>query len=158
MPLYNLVSTWHIPASADKVYVALADAEQYPKWWSCFRSCQNLTGTTGVGAKYAQMLRGWLPYTLRYTITITREKPPLEKSYDSSGDLNGDGRFVVTDQGAQTHVIFYWNVRTSGFWMNLLAPLLSWLFTWNHNWTMTQGEKGLTRWLTNPSAATPSEP
>jgi hypothetical protein len=31
--------------------------------------------------------------------------------------------------------------------MNLLAPLLKPLFAWNHNWVMTEGEKGLTRYL-----------
>ena len=60
---------------------------------------------------------------------------------------------VYEPDGDGTLVTIYWNVRTSGLWLNLLAPLLKWLFTWNHNCVMAQGERGLADWLRRPAAA-----
>jgi hypothetical protein len=68
-------------------------------------------------------------------------------AYDAEGDLVGRGRFVLTPRGDDTEVVFYWDVQTTGRWPNVLAPMLRWLFAWNHNWVMAQGERGLAAWL-----------
>ena len=108
---------------------------------------------TGVGAKAERSVRGRLPYTLRYQTTTTGVDPPRKLAYEASGDLVGQGRFVLSEQGEWTEVVFYWDVQTSGFWMNLLAPVLRWLFAWNHNQVMAQGERGLTNWLARHGGA-----
>jgi hypothetical protein len=54
---------------------------------------------------------------------------------------------VLSRDGARTNVVFHWDVATSGFWMNAMAPLLKPLFAWNHNWVMAQGERGLAQRL-----------
>ena len=104
-------------------------------------------GTDGVGARYQRVTRGKLPYDLRYVITVTRYNPPREMAYDSEGDLVGQGSYVLTEVGDATDVVFTWEVATTGFWMNLLAPVLKPVFGWNHNFVMKEGEKGLARYL-----------
>ena len=48
---------------------------------------------------------------------------------------------------------YYWDVETTRRWMNRLARPLRWLFAWNHNWVMAQGERGLADWLRRGSSA-----
>jgi uncharacterized protein YndB with AHSA1/START domain len=156
---YSFVTTWHIPAPQEQVWQALNTPECYPDWWPCIVEYRKLNPeVSGVGARAERVVRGRLPYALRYRTTITNLDPPCEAAYDAAGDLTGRGRFVLTPRGDGTEVVFYWDVRTSGFWMNLLAPLLRWLFAWNHHWVMAQGERGLTRRLQRPAAASGAAP
>jgi hypothetical protein len=113
-------------------------------------------GREGVGARYERVTRGKLPYSLRYVITVTRFDPPRESAYDSEGDLAGEGGYALTQKGDETEVVFRWNVATSGFWMNALAPLLKPLFAWNHDYVMAQGLRALARYLGGQADGRPS--
>jgi uncharacterized protein YndB with AHSA1/START domain len=148
MAAYSFVTHWRFSEPLEKVWTALDDAEHYPDWWPAIVSFRDLTpGVKGVGAKAKRVVKGRLPYTLRYVTTTTDYRPPREIAYDAAGQLNGRGRFVLTESKGVTTVTFYWDVSTSGFWLNLLAPALKWLFAWNHHWVMAQGERGLAAWL-----------
>jgi uncharacterized protein YndB with AHSA1/START domain len=153
MAMYRFVTRWHFDAPIGQVWDALNAPARYPEWWPSIVEYQDLKpGVTGVGASAERVVRGRLPYRLRYRTVVTRSEPPGELAYDATGDLTGEGRFVLSEQGGGTEVLFDWNVRTSGFWLNLLAPLMKWLFAWNHNWVMAQGERGLARWLKEQAA------
>jgi hypothetical protein len=146
---YSFVTTWNVRAPADKVWDAL---QCMSAWWPGMVVSKILTpGPTGVGTRYERLTRGKLPYDLRYLVTVTRFDPPREAAYDSKGDLVGKGSYVLTQRGETTTVVFTWDVATSGFWMNVLAPLLKPLFAWNHNYVMAEGEKGLARYLSAPA-------
>jgi uncharacterized protein YndB with AHSA1/START domain len=154
---YSFVTTWRLHAPIEEVWEALNCPDRYHEWWPSIVAYQKLNPeVTGVGAKAERSVRGRLPYTLRYQTTTTRVDPPRELAYEASGDLVGQGRFVLSEQGEWTEVVFYWDVQTSGFWMNLLAPVLRWLFAWNHNQVMAQGERGLTNWLARHGGAVTS--
>lgn len=144
MAAYSFVTHWRFDAPIAAVWHELDDAASYPQWWPSIVAYQDLTPAIhGLGARAERVVRGRLPYDLRYTTTVTCYDPPREIAYDSIGDLKGSGRFVLHEEHDQTQVVFYWNVSTAGFWLNLLAPLLKPLFAWNHNWVMAQGERGL---------------
>ncbi len=145
---YHFVTTWRFQAPIEQVWEALNTPERYAEWWPSIVEYRGLTPhTTGVGARAERAVRGRLPYTLRYRTTVTRVEPPRELAYTAEGDLHGQGRFVLTPRDGGTEVVFHWDVRTTGFWMNLLALPLRGLFAWNHNWVMAQGERGLADWL-----------
>jgi hypothetical protein len=155
MAKYSFITTWRIPAPIDKVWDALSVPQL---WWPNLLSSVTLTpGVNGVGARYERVTRGRLPYSLRYVITMTLVDRPNEMAYDSEGDLAGRGRMVLRPAGGVTEVVFYWDVETTGRWLNRLAPLLKPLFAWNHTHVMREGEKGLTRYLREQAggAATP---
>jgi uncharacterized protein YndB with AHSA1/START domain len=152
MAAYSFVTVWNIRAPRERVWDALNTPEEYPRWWPNIISYQKLNPEViGVGARARRVVKGKLPYTLNYETVITKMEKPGEIAYDATGELVGKGKFVLTEQGpSATQVIFYWDVNTSGFWMNLLAPFLKWLFAWNHNSVMAQGEKGLAAWVQRP--------
>jgi hypothetical protein len=155
MASYSFVTTWRLRAPIEQVWAALRGPE-FP-WWPNMVRVRTLTpGQSGVGSRYERVTRGRLPYLLRYEITVTHMDPPREMVYDAAGDLAGKGRYVLTQVGDTTEVIFYWDVATTGRWMNLLAPLLRPLFAWNHNRVMAEGEKGLARYLQQQADATAS--
>ena len=146
---YRFVTTWRFQKPIQRVWEAIEAAEDYPRWWPNILSYQCLTPENphGVGAKGQRVVRGILPYSLLYTTTITKSEPPRELAFDAVGDLVGDGRFVFQEEAGGTEVVIFWNVATDGRWLNRLAPLLKWLFAWNHNHVMRCGESGLRTWL-----------
>ena len=145
---YRFITRWRVNAPTQIVWDVLNDAMRYPEWWPCYKRCQHLTpGVTGVGSVSEYVVRGPLPYDVHYRVEVTHYDPPHEAAFTAAGDLVGDGRMVYEPDGDGTLVTVYWNVRTSGFWLNLLAPLLRGLFAWNHNTIMRKGEQGLLRRL-----------
>jgi hypothetical protein len=140
MAEYRFVTRWRLEAPVEVVWDALCTPERYPEWWPCYKERRILTPElTGVGHTGEYVVRGFLPHDVRYRTVLTQCDPPHELAYDASGDLVGDGRFVLRTEGAGTLVTFYWNVRTAGFWANLFAPALKWLFAANtparHSWS-----------------------
>jgi hypothetical protein len=145
---YHFFSRWRFQAPAEPVWAALVAIERYPEWWNCTPACRKLTpGEPRVGTQYLETFRARLPYTLRVTTTIAEMAAPHQLTFDTTGDLIGQGKIIVSRQGDWTEAEFPWDCHTTGFWMNLFAPLLRGLFVWNHDWMMAQGQLGLAQWL-----------
>jgi uncharacterized protein YndB with AHSA1/START domain len=145
---YHFVTVWRVSAPAERVWDVLTASERYGEWWPAFVAFRDLTpGVSGVGERAERVVRGRLPYSLRYITTVTLRERPREVAYDSEGDLVGRGRFVLEPDGDGTRVTYHWDVGTTRPLLNALAPLLRPLFAWNHDWVMAQGERGLARRL-----------
>jgi hypothetical protein len=152
MAAYSFLTDWRFDAPLEEVWNAIDAADRYTEWWPSVVSYRDLMPEIhGLGARAERIVRGRLPYQLRYTTEVTRYDPPHEIAYTSTGDLTGTGRFVLNRLDNQTQVLNYWDVATAGFWLNLLAPALKPLFAWNHNWVMAQGQRGLAKWLARQS-------
>jgi hypothetical protein len=152
MAAYSFLTDWRFDAPLEEVWNAIDAADRYTEWWPSVISYHDLTPEVhGLGARAERIVRGRLPYQLRYTTEVPRYDPPHEIAYTSTGDLTGTGRFALKRLNHQTQVLNYWNVATAGFWLNLLAPALKALFAWNHNWVMAQGQRGLAEWLARQS-------
>ena len=148
MAEYRFITCWHLPAPPQRVWDVLGDGARYPEWWPAYKHYRLLTpGVSGVGSETEAVVRGRLPYDVRYRLLITRFDVPRESAYVASGDLVGDGRMVYEADGETTRLTIYWTVRTTGFWLNLMSPLLKPVFAWNHNSVMALGERGLKKRL-----------
>ena len=60
-----------------------------------------------------------------------------------AGELEGEGRWSLRAEGERTVVRYDWQIRTTRWWMNGLAPAARPVFRWNHNVVMHQGGRGL---------------
>jgi len=156
MAQYSFVTIWRFKQPIQTVWNAINTPEDYPRWWPniLYYKCFTPENPRGVGAKGERSVQGLLPYSLRYTTTITRSEAPHDLAYVSDGDLVGRGRFELRQIAAGplaggTDVLIYWDVATQGRWLNRLAPLLKWLFAANHNYVMRRGQCGLAKWLEN---------
>lgn len=149
MRQYSFVTTWRFNAPIEQVWEIIRDYERWPAWWPAVTEarCVARGDAAGVGETVEFVFRTRLPYRLRFRMTTTNVNPPLELDGRAAGELEGTGRWRLRADGATTEVRYLWDVRTTRWWMNLLAPLARPLFEWNHDRVMEGGYTGLARIL-----------
>jgi uncharacterized protein YndB with AHSA1/START domain len=99
MAAYSFVTLWRFQAPIEQIWHALNDAASFPRWWPNIVQTRILSPAADGGARVERVVRGRLPYSLRYTTTVTKSDPPRELAYDAVGDLVGRGRMVLRQQG-----------------------------------------------------------
>jgi uncharacterized protein YndB with AHSA1/START domain len=85
MAAYSFVTHWRFAAPLEQVWQELDAAERYTDWWPAIRDYYDLTPEIhGLGARAERVVRGILPYELRYMTTVTKYVPPREIAYDAA--------------------------------------------------------------------------
>jgi hypothetical protein len=147
MASYSFVTIWRHRAPLDAVYDAIADARSWPEWWPAVKRVEPVTPgdpASGIGAIQRFTFKGSLPYTLSFDMTVTRAEKPRTLAGHATGELEGDGVWTLSEEaGGVTVARYEWNIRTTRWWMNLLAPLAGGVFKANHDFVMRSGAKGL---------------
>jgi hypothetical protein len=163
--LFDLSSTWHLPAPPEEVWTIIADIEMsWPQWWPHCSFAAPLTRTKAKTNSQEDILKATTAYlnfkaSLGYTLTIsihpTDVAAPREIDFDAGGHLMGTGRVVLTseNQGQATRMDIKWRVRPTQRWMNLLTPFAAPAFKAAHALMMRKGEKGLIKALANQTPA-----
>jgi len=146
---FVLHTRWRVHAPVDRVWEAIHHPEQWPNWWPFVRRVENVApgDELGVGAVRRFTWTSRLPYSLTFTMRVTRVDRPRHLEGEASGELEGRGIWRLAAEGPDTLVHYEWRVRVTRAWMRLLAPLLRPAFAWNHNAVMAGGAAGLARWL-----------
>jgi uncharacterized protein YndB with AHSA1/START domain len=149
MNRYELVSHWHFAAPVDCIWDALYAPEDWPKWWKYVLAVVELEpgDASGVGAVRRYTWSSRLPYRLSFSMRTSAVQAPQLLEGIAYGELNGTGRWTLSQQDGTTHVRYDWQVATSRAWMNALAPVMAPLFRWNHGEVMAEGARGLARYL-----------
>ena len=72
---YEFVTVWRVPGTIAEVKAVLSDGRTLPRWWPSvyLDVVPRLAGRRrqDVGSVTDLHTTGWLPYTLRWTLTIT---------------------------------------------------------------------------------------
>jgi hypothetical protein len=87
--------------------------------------------------------KGWLPYTLRWTLSVTEPVSAHGFAVTATGDLNGTGRWTFEQDGPETIVTYRWSVQAAKPLLRRLSWLLKPVFSANHRWAMARGEESL---------------
>ena len=142
---YEFVTIWRVEAPIDSVWNAIYHSDDWPLWWRGVESVVEVRkgDEPGVGSIRRYTWKSKLPYRLSFDMQTTRIEPPLLLEGIAIGELQGRGRWQLSTEGSETIVRYDWNVETTKWWMNLLAPIARPLFEWNHNVVMSWGAKGL---------------
>jgi uncharacterized protein YndB with AHSA1/START domain len=146
---YAFVTKWRFDAPIEKVWDVIYDSLRWSDWWKYVKRVEEIQAgdEQGIGAIRRQTWTTRLPYSFTFDTRIVRvEKPHLLEAV-ASGDLNGTGRWTLSEDGRFTSVRYDWNVRTAKNWMNLIAPIAKPFFAWNHDAVMRAGGLGLARAL-----------
>jgi hypothetical protein len=100
-------------------------------------------GAGAAGRTLELHTKGWLPYTLRWTLRIT--EPITDKGFGvtASGDLEGTGRWMFEQRGPSVVITYDWQVQANKPLLRRLGWLLRPVFAANHRWAMNQGERSL---------------
>ena len=146
---YHYVTTWRIKAPIERVWEEIFHTERWPSWWKYMARVVELEpgAADGVGKRQHVLLRTRLPYTLGFDTRITRVQPPTTLEADATGELEGTGRWTLTSEDGWTRVRYTWDIRTTRWWMNLLAPVARPAFKWNHDELMREAGESLARRL-----------
>lgn len=152
MTEYHLLTTWRIEASLELVYAAIHDSLRWPDWWPGVRKVeQSAAGDAdGINSVWRYSWRGQLPYRVAFEVSPTRIEKLVILEGVTRGDLEGVGRWHFSRQGTVSMVRCEWHVRSTRWWMNLMAPVARSIFIRNHALVMEQGGVGLARRLGAP--------
>jgi uncharacterized protein YndB with AHSA1/START domain len=146
---YHFVSTWRIRAPVERVWDEIVHTERWPSWWKYVVGVDDLEpgAADGVGRRQHLLFRTRLPYRIGFDVRVTGVQPPSRLESEATGELEGTGRWTLTPDDGGTLVRYDWDVRTTRWWMNLLAPVARPAFTWNHDELMREGGESLARRL-----------
>lgn len=143
---YEFVTTWRVAGTVDEVMAILGDAESLSRWWPSVYLNVVLrdSGTPrGVGRVADLNTKGWLPYTLRWTLTITEPITTSGFALRADGDLRGTGRWTFEQDGPEAVTTYDWRVSVTKPLLRRLSWLLKPFFAANHHWAMARGEESL---------------
>lgn len=142
---YHLTTSWQVDAPVDLVWGLILDCEAWPQWWKGVESVELLEvgEPNGVGARQRYTWKGMLPYRLRFVSCVTRVEPMCLLEGRVEGDVRGTGRWHFSQENDRTIVRYEWQVHTTRWWMNLLAPFARPVFRWSHDVLMRNGAAGL---------------
>jgi len=146
---YSFLTTWKLRAPLTDVWNLLIDGEHWPEWWKGVEQVTTIRpgGPNRVGLTTDQVWKSALPYKLHMRIEIVKVDELTLIEVSSQGALQGVGIMRFSTSGDITQVQYTWDVETTEWWMNLLAPFLTGLFRWNHAYIMNAGARCLAQRL-----------
>lgn len=156
---YAFRTVWRVAGTPDEVAAILGDASTLPDWWpSVYLSVEPIHAgrENGVGRMARLHTKGWLPYTLRWTLTVTSPLTSQGFTIRTAGDLNGTGRWVFATDGPETVITYDWQVSARKPLLRRLGWLLKPAFSANHRWAMAKGQESLALELRRRRAGTES--
>jgi uncharacterized protein YndB with AHSA1/START domain len=149
METYHFITKWHFRAPIELVWDVIVDVGAWPTWWPSWRKAQSRSGESRsqLGSITDHEVKGTLPYSMRFTTEVVRFESPRLLESTSTGDLVGNGRFVLEERDDGTAVTYYWDVATSNPVFNLLGklPFVRAMVEKNHDHVMDDGYRGLKR-------------
>jgi hypothetical protein len=163
-PSYRFRSVWRVTGSVREVRAVLGDSASLPRWRpAVYLAVVPLErgARDGVGRTVEVLTKGWLPYTLRWTLRITETMTDRGFALAASGDLVGTGRWTFTPAGPDVVLTYDWCVATTKPLLARFSWLLRPAFEANHRWAMARGEESLAlelRRRRDPGADVPRPP
>lgn len=145
MAEYHLLTIWRIEAPLEEVYAAIHNSPRWPDWWPGMQKVEEVAAgdVDGIDSVLRYFWRGKLPYRMVFEVRATRIEKWTAIEGSVQGDLEGIGRWHFTSEGAVSVVRYEWHVRSTLWWMNLIAPFARSMFIRNHGILMRQGAEGL---------------
>ncbi len=145
---YEFQTGWRVAGTPEEVAEILGDVTTFPVWWpSVYLRVDPVAAHPGspAGVPRPALLhtKGWLPYTLRWTLTVTEPVTSRGFVLTATGDLNGTGRWIFEQDGPETVITYDWRVSAAKPLLRRLGWLLKPAFAANHRWAMAQGQESL---------------
>ena len=147
---FRILTRWTADAPIARVAEVLTTPERFPDWWGEVYlgiAVEEPAGPDNTGGRVRIHSKGWLPYHIHWTATVTEADLPHRWVIAASGDLNGRGEWRLTQNGPTAEIVYDWSVTADRPLFRVLSPVLAPVFAWNHRWAMAKGEQGLRREL-----------
>jgi hypothetical protein len=151
---YRFTTHWRVQGTCERISDVLGDTDRIARWWpSVYRECNVVErgGLHGLGRRVAVTTKGFLPYAIRWRFTVVEEFYPHGSRIVADGDLEGEGRWTLTQDGDEVDITYDWRVRANKPLLRGFGRWLRPLFAANHDYTMRQGLRGLRAELASQS-------
>ena len=145
---YQFFTEWRVEGTVEEVKAILGDTDSTAvvRWWpSVYLKIKEVEagGEGGVGRVLDLYTKGWLPYTLLWTLTVTEPLTDGGYALAASGDLAGTGRWTFQQRGPEVLITYDWRVHATKPLLARLGWVLKPAFSANHHWAMRKGEESL---------------
>ena len=143
---YHFTTRWRVRGTTREVAAILRDADQLPRWWpSVYLAVRVIRAGDehGVGGVVDLWTKGWLPYTLRWRFTTTRNDGATGLALRAEGDFVGAGVWSLTQDSAYVEATYDWRIAAEKPLLKRLTWLLRPVFSANHRWAMRMGEQSI---------------
>jgi len=157
---YHFVTTWRVPATREEVAGILADAPGLVRWWPSVYlgvTVRSPGTADGVGRVVDLHTKGFLPYTLRWSFTVTEVRGVDGFALEATGDFVGRGVWTFEQQGDTCLVTYDWRILAEKGVLKHLSVVMKPIFGANHRWAMARGEESLGLELARRRATTEAE-
>ena len=113
---YQFVTEWRVAGTVEEVKAILGDAASLPRWWpSVYLDVKEVeaVGEDGIGRVLDLYTKGWMPYTLRWTLRITEPITDTGFALTATGDLEGTGRWTFSQDGPEVVITYDWRIHAT---------------------------------------------
>jgi len=139
---YHVVTRWHVAATVEELVEIAGEPTALPRWWpAAFLRVTSLP--TRRGARFRVHSKGWLPYTLRFDVSVRHEHARRPLVLAVRGDFWGRAVCRAEPDDAGAWIEFDWRVRVRKPVLSRLSWALKPVFVANHRWVMRRGAESL---------------
>lgn len=135
--------TFRFPTSRARVWDALAEVSDYPRWWPWLRRFE--ADGLGEGEVWRCAIRPPLPYGLCCTVELTTVQAPALVVARVGGDIVGHARLDLTEAGPGTEARISSRLRASRLPARLLSRLAPPVARWGHDWVFSTAARQFER-------------
>jgi len=143
---HTLSSRWKVKGNYKDIFEILFEESKLSSWWpSVYLNVNTIDSgdRNGIGKIVSLNTKGWLPYVLHWKYRITESLRPNGFCFETWGDLNGKGQWILKQNGQFVEVICQWRVRTDKPLLKLISVVLWPIIQANHQWGMKKGLESL---------------
>lgn len=143
---YAFVTKWTVQSTTQQVYDILIRGKEFVRWWpKVYLKVEetNPGGEHGLGKAANLNTKGWLPYTLKWSMEIDIVDYPRGFSLKANGDFVGRGTWSFVQLGDEVDIEFDWRLKAEKPLLKYLSFAFKPFFSSNHSWAMARGLEGL---------------
>lgn len=141
---YWFRDVWSVAAATPRVFDALVDVRNWPRWWPDVRSVHQVDDDTA-----ELTCRAILPYALTFRLHRAEQNADTGLlRVNMTGDLDGYCEGVVTEGTSGSQLAIDQRVVVTKRLLRTFAPIARPLFQANHALMMWRGQRGLRGYLT----------
>lgn len=144
---YRFRNVWALEVAAARLFDALIDLANYPRWWPDIRAVRKIDEDT---AEF--LCRALLPYDLVFRLHRDEQDERAGRlRVNMTGDLEGYVQGIVAArEPTAAHLEISQEVVVNKKLLRRLAPIARPLFRANHAAMMWRGHRGLRSYLASP--------
>lgn len=148
---FSFDRTFHFGVPAPELWETLSRTDDFPAWWRWLRTFSldgaSRDGREGLaeGVEADCVVRGPLPYALRFTVAVTEVKPAALVATEVTGDIEGPARLELRGVDGGTEARLVWAVRVVDPALRATARVARPLMEWGHDLVVNRGVRQFRR-------------